>query len=62
MPVGSPPAGHFQERIMRTADLLQFNLRLLLRQRCRTLMSLLANDAGGLTTYRPFSGANHAHR
>jgi hypothetical protein len=47
---------------MRTADLLQFNLRLLLRQRFRTLMSLLANDAGGLATYRPFSGANHAHR
>jgi putative ABC transport system permease protein len=31
---------------MRTADLLQFNLRLLLRQRFRTLMSLLAMAVG----------------
>jgi putative ABC transport system permease protein len=47
---------------MRTADLLQFNLRLLLRQRFRTLMSLLANDAGGLAACLQCSGADHAHR
>ncbi|UTW11695.1 hypothetical protein [Marinobacterium rhizophilum] len=47
---------------MRSADLLQINLRLLLRQRFRTLMSLLAINAGGPAACRSGAGANHAQR
>ncbi|MFC6671588.1 hypothetical protein [Marinobacterium aestuariivivens] len=47
---------------MRTADLLQFNFRLLLRQRFRSAMSLLAIDASRVAANRPMAGGDHAHR